>query len=68
MLVASSSSFDLRSKGFFWYNGVVHDAFRVQFPTGASRNVVAVKWQAFVHEIEHYVDPRLDLISATYGK
>ena len=40
----------------------------MQLPTSASRNVVAVNWQAFVHEIEHYVDPRLDLISAPYGK
>ena len=70
MLVVSSSSFDLRTRGgFYWYNGRVQSAFRVQFPTGHGRDIVAVNSLAFAgHGIEHFVDPGLDLISSPFSK
>ena len=35
-------TFDCRRKGFFWYKGIVHSAYQLQFPSGHMRNVVAV--------------------------
>ena len=70
MLVVSSSSFDLRTRGgFYWYNGRVQSAFCVQFPTGHRRDIVAVSSLAFAgHGIEHFVDPGLDLTFPPFWK